>query len=822
MKKVLLFVFLIQSITLFSAPYNGKLMQFQQPDGSFVDVKLYGTEYYMRAEGLDDFTLIRDKSTGWICYAGLSADGSELLSTKTIYRGKKDDISTLKTDLTIAKHIDISDGARESFIRGRRQVLDGKRSASFDKTNPHPVSGHIRGLCIVVDFSDEVGIVPMSEFDHFCNDIAYTGYGNNGSLRTYYSDISGGIVDYENVVYGYYRAPLTFAAYENMTFPQGAQQVLGLALNWVESTGFDFSTLSINPDGSIMAINLMYTGVAQTWSEGMWWHQGYYSGFAADGVHSGNYNCSPAYSPLTIATICHENGHMIGNWPDTYKYNNTTGPDGIGAFDLMCSIGYENNPVPPNPHFWSNAGWGKVVDVTDSNNVNSDTANSRTCYKYLNRNDTNEFFLIENRRKTGRSAALPDEGLTIWHIDRNGNNQSNHHEVYLVHANNNIQDHSSACFHDGFNNEYGGATTPNSHLFNGDPSGLRVWDISNVANVMSYKLGAGQPSPVLFLSYLGFSGDDNENGFFEPGESADFRINASNYGQLLAENITITCAPIGSNADYVTVNNSEVHIDTLDISQTVEVTYNVEIAPATPIGTEIELRFNISDGSHTAFTTKSIIIGDQIIIGNQELTTCAAIFLDNGGDQFNYSDMTDYTATILPSSSDQRVKVEFLTFGLEADAACGYDYLSIYDGPSIASNLIRTYCGSRLPKSVTSTDPTGALTFVFHSDEYVNDIGWSAIISCADPVGLRNDEDHIKFGISPNPLTDIATIQLDPDIAHTMHIVIVDICGTPVMKYPKLNQSGIELSRDNFNKGIYFVQLWQDKQILETKKLIVL
>ena len=46
-----------------------------------VDVRLYGSEFYMRAEGLDGYTLVRDETTDWICYAKLSEDGSSLIAT---------------------------------------------------------------------------------------------------------------------------------------------------------------------------------------------------------------------------------------------------------------------------------------------------------------------------------------------------------------------------------------------------------------------------------------------------------------------------------------------------------------------------------------------------------------------------------------------------------------------------------------------------------------------------------------------------------------------------------------------------------------------
>ena len=103
---------------------------------------------------------------------------------------------------------------------------------------------------------------------------------------------------------------------------------MGLSFEWIEDQGFDFSTLSTDDNGTIMAINMMYTGNPPEWAEGMWFHQGYYGEFEADGVRTGRYNTSPANAPLTIGTIVHENGHMIGQWPDTYKYNDDNGPDG--------------------------------------------------------------------------------------------------------------------------------------------------------------------------------------------------------------------------------------------------------------------------------------------------------------------------------------------------------------------------------------------------------------------------------------------------------------------------------------------------------------
>ena len=265
MKKVLAFILWVIPVCLMAAPYNGEIMSFKQPDGTWVDVKLYGTEYYMRAEGLDNYTVVRDKNTQWICYASLSADGAELISTGIKYRLTKDSVPTLKTTINAPKHLEISTKALEREILKNKKALEGEAFQNHDM-NPDPeiISGEIKGLCIVVDFSDEPGTLSMDEFESFCNDMDYSNFGNNGSLRKYYYDISGGVVDYQNFVFGYFRAPKTFAEYDSMSHSKGAKAILELALDWIESLGFDFSTLSINPDGSIKAINLMYTGVPKS------------------------------------------------------------------------------------------------------------------------------------------------------------------------------------------------------------------------------------------------------------------------------------------------------------------------------------------------------------------------------------------------------------------------------------------------------------------------------------------------------------------------------------------------------------------------------
>lgn len=832
MKKIILFVsafFLVFSLN--ASVFNGEIKPFKQPDGSIVDIKLFGTEYYMRAESIDGYTLIRDKKTNWICYAKLNSNYSELISCGIAYKGNTHNISSLKTDLNLTKHLDINEKARLQIINENKNKLGANSvnpntqktaqyviDQSIAGTPVHQVSGQIKGLCIVVDFSDEVGTLPMSEFIAFCNDLNYSNYGNNGSLRTYYSDISGGLVDYENVVYGYYRAPLTFAQYEAMPYAQGAQQILGQALAWIDGQGFDFSTLSINTDGSIQAINLMYTGHPQTWAEGMWFHKGNYGGFTADGVFSDDYNCSPANDPLEIAVVAHENGHMIGKWPDTYKYTSTNGPDGIGSFDIMCYYGSPTNPVPPNPLFRSNAGWGRVVDVTNYNGINIDTSNSMTCFKYRNVNDTNEFFLLESKLRVGRSTENQDEGLTIWHIDRNGNNQSLHHEVFLEHANNDSSQHNQACFKQSFNQEFSISTFPNSNFYNGDPSGLRVWDIGPEGAIMNYKLGSGVAGPSLNLIYTSLSNDNNANGFIEVNESADINIDAANFGQINSNNAIVTCTAIGANNSFVTINTAPIAVGIINPNQSIPLVFNFSVASNTPLGTTIIFKFSISDGLDSTYITKQYIVGYIAVMNNNTaVTNCNALFYDQGIEN-SYNDNTDFTKTFYPVNASDKIKVDFTEFELEDFTNCGYDYLRIFNGPNILSGAIGTYCGVNSPGSITSSHSSGALTFKFHSDEGVSALGWKAIVSCVAGVGVNETQNIDEVNIYPNPSIGIYAVSLPEN--ESFQISIVDLLGREVFAKTVANTKSVNIDISTQASGLYMMKIKSSKGT-QIKKIVL-
>ena len=106
-------------------------------------------------------------------------------------------------------------------------------------------------------------------------------------------------------------------------------------------------------------------------------------------------------------------------------------------------------------------------------------------------------------------------------------------------------------------------------------------------------------------------------------------------------------------------------------------------------------------------------------------TNCTGIFTDSGGELGKYRKNENYTYTISPTGATS-VTMTFSAFDVELN----YDFLYIYDGPTIASPLLGTYTGTTLPPVTTSTG--GSLTIRFTSDVATQNAGWKATWTCVD------------------------------------------------------------------------------------------
>ncbi len=421
----------------FAAPMYGDVVTIQQPDGTTVDVRVWGDEYFAHGETIDGYTVTRDLDTGFLSYAILSTDGNSLVSTG-VAAGEAPPAG-------LEMHIRLASDVAAELARRSRDDFESRQLATMS-TQPRAgrsgtTTGEVVGITLIIDFSDDVATVPAVNFDDYCNKPGYIGYGNNGSVRDYFYDVSEGNLEYTNYVpTAYFRAPNTKAYYcdPSVSYGARAQELIGDALDALDASGFDFSQYDANGDGIVDAVNCFYAGNTwNNWAEGLWPHAGWLEWWA-DGVHTQRYQISNAGSQLRLGTFCHENGHMLMGWPDLYDYDGDSA--GVGAFCLMCGGASGTNPNEPCAYFKMDAGWADVQELWDPATDLPVSVDGNVMYRFQREGHPNEFYLVENRQATGRDAGLPDNGLAIWHVDTEGSNNNQqqtpdlHYLVTLVQA----------------------------------------------------------------------------------------------------------------------------------------------------------------------------------------------------------------------------------------------------------------------------------------------------------------------------------------------------------------------------------------------------
>jgi hypothetical protein len=147
-----------------------------------------------------------------------------------------------------------------------------------------------------------------------------------------------------------------------------------------------------------------------------------------------------------------------------------------------------------------------------------------------------------------------------------------------------------------------------------------------------------------------------------------------------------------------------------------DMTYYWKIVPKNSNGTA-------EDCPVWSFTTS----GPEYMMTDGTFTVSNGTLYDSGGPDNEYSNNEDYVMTIIPSGTDQVIKIEFLMFNVESHSTCNYDGLNIYDGIDTSAPLIGNYCGTDSPGTIEATNDAGALTFHFYSDGSVTRPGWEAV-----------------------------------------------------------------------------------------------
>jgi M6 family metalloprotease-like protein len=499
-----------------STPFIDEEFTFTNPDGSTIRVQGSGNQYYAVFETLDGYTVVRDPDTGFYKYATLSTDKNQLVSAGPNVGDVDPQSLGLQRHIRIRRETARQEALSSPLQQGRRRWetrRDQKKAqlrSVMPMTAPEALPqgtvtvGNYVGLCVLIRFPDVGDTISQQEVNNFCNQVGYAGFGNNGSVRDYFYDNSRGKLIYTNAVTQYYTAAHNRAYYTDPAIAYGtrAKELILEALNWLKAQSFNFGQLSADSGGYIYALNVFYVGpTVNNWSEGLWPHS--WSLNAPFDVGGGkklfDYQITNMGSELTLRTYCHENGHMICDYPDLYDYQSDSA--GIGNYCLMCYGGNNKNPVQINAYLKNQSGWAtKAVPITPGVAATLSAANNDF---YLYAKNATEYTIVENRQKTGRDTFIPDAGLAIWHVDETGSNSNQqmtaamHYECSLVQADNRADLEKNANTGDSEdlyaspnNTQFSDSTSPSAKWWDGGNSGLNVTGVSASGATMTFNMPA--------------------------------------------------------------------------------------------------------------------------------------------------------------------------------------------------------------------------------------------------------------------------------------------------------------------------------------------
>ena len=457
-------------------------------DGTEVKAQLVGDEFLHYYVSEDDTKYVQDESTG-------------------LYRKMTDEVTAQRRA-----------AVRRAQAQGRQKRMLRKAQAS------NVFQGTKKGLIILVQFTDSKfkSGHDLALYERIANDENYSGNNFRGSIKDYFKAQSHGLFELDFDVAGICQLQHTYAYYGKNSNENDvrAGQMVAEACLWAHEHGTDFSKYDWDGDGEVDQVFVLYAGHGEASYDKdpntIWPHMHYLSAsdygksLSLDGVTVDTYACSSELNGDGnldgIGTFCHEFSHCMG-FPDLYD-TSYAGWFGMGDFDLMCSGSYNGDskcPAGYSAYEKAECGWLTLKDMT---NIEQETSivgvqpmsADGDAYIIKNKGHEDEYYILENRQKTGWDSYLPASGLMITHVDydadiwdwnmpntsgkyedANGNTKTNDHQrLTIFRAGNSSSDYgdSSDLYPYRSNNTLTKTSSPASTLYNTNSDGSKYMHVA--------------------------------------------------------------------------------------------------------------------------------------------------------------------------------------------------------------------------------------------------------------------------------------------------------------------------------------------------------
>lgn len=315
----------------------------------------------------------------------------------------------------------------------KKSLLTGA-NGSTSLTRASSYMGKKRCLILLAQFSDKKFTMndPKAFYNRVANEPGFSEGNFKGSVADYFKAQSNGKFEMNFDVMGPYTLgeQAFYGKNEGDQQDVNVQAMISGCLGKAAAEGIDFSPYDWDGDGQMEMVFVVYAGRGEATGGGdntIWPHKGRMTNPVKCGNKTLiNYACSNELSTSNevdgIGTICHEFSHCFG-YPDAYD-TNYTGLYGMGTWDLMCQGNYNGNGFTPAGYTAYEkyaAGWITPIELKENTSVSGmkPLAEGGDAYIFKNPNNSDEYYLIENRQKKGWDAGLAGSGIIINHIDYN-------------------------------------------------------------------------------------------------------------------------------------------------------------------------------------------------------------------------------------------------------------------------------------------------------------------------------------------------------------------------------------------------------------------
>ena len=424
-----------------------------QPDGTQLTVRINGDADFNWVSTLDGVVLkqvgngyyvANIDTNGTLSSSGTLAHDADKRSSAEQSLCKKQDVKAFLTVNTRPERL--------AATRG----FGGKGSTSF-----FPHTGSPRAIVLLVQFANRpFKVQPRKAFNQYLNSMAdkHQDFGNaenrnTGSVKRYFSDMSGGKFKPQFDLYGPITMPKNAAYYgEGSSSMERYRELVSEACTMMDDS-LDFSKYDADKDGNVDLVYIIYAGYGESVSsiDSTLWPKAFVCGtdIKKDGKYvrlagiSNELNGHPDvhYSSTSgllingVGLFCHEFSHCMG-LPDFYptvspQWTTANGKQDFDAYDnqgmeewdVMDNGIYLYNGYSPTAYTaWEREkmGWLTIETLTREGKVELKSIDQGgKAYRIKNDKNTsgNEYYIVENIQAKGWNYKLPASGMMVSHVE---------------------------------------------------------------------------------------------------------------------------------------------------------------------------------------------------------------------------------------------------------------------------------------------------------------------------------------------------------------------------------------------------------------------